>query len=367
MYRKNFLACGAAALMAVALACSKKPASPVTPTPAQTEAADAAPDGSTLKVSAPNPQSPVGGVVADTVVLVASASTAEFTQTPSLSYAFEIRSADGSNAICNATVAGSGSTVSWTPSCSLEFDTPYTWRVRATYQGSNGPWSSTASFRTAAGAYIREQEIRDVLTNGTTVGQRIGSVDFVPGVGARLNTTNSYIAYQLPRALQEGEFSFLATNVDEGNVCDKCKVMVMAEGCHVDVTDNDYRMTLEVRGSQYVSPGMISYRIITGITDNHRDTSRTAMTWTRTATYFFKMWWRTGRGGYEIRENGPTGRIVDAKDTGTDGRQYRPNPHCIYVGSGPARGGSQDATHAGMIAKHVWVSAAPRPNFPTVE
>ncbi len=367
MYCKKFLACGAAALMATALACSKKPASPVTPTAAQPDATDAAPDGSTLKVSAPTPQSPVGGGVVDTVVLVATAATAEFTQTPSLSYAFEIRSADGSNAICNTTVAGSGSTVSWTPSCSLEFDTPYTWRVRATYQGSHGPWSSSASFRTAAGSYIRDQEIRDVLTDGKTVGVKVGSVDFIPGVGVRLNDNTSYIAYQLPRALQEGEFSFLATNVDEGNTGDKSKVMAMAEGCHVDVTDNDYRMTLEVRGNQYVSPGMISFRIITGITDNHRDTSRTAMSWTRAATYFFKMWWRTGRGGYEIRENGPTGRVIDAKDTGTDGRPYRPDPHCIYLGSGPARGGIQDQTHAGMTAKHMWLSGAPRPNFPTVQ
>ena len=56
--------------------------------------------------------------------------------------------------VCTATVGGgSGSSVSWTPSCTLDFDAPHTWRVRATYppQGAFGPWSSTASFRSPAG------------------------------------------------------------------------------------------------------------------------------------------------------------------------------------------------------------------------
>lgn len=365
IYRK-LLPCALAAVLALALACSKGTPSPTSPTAAQPGAADAAPDGSTLKVSAPAPQSPVNGQQPDNVLLVTNRSTAEFANTPDLSYEFEIYNSANQRVYRGVQAGGSGSTVSHAVNAQLEFEQNHTWRVRAFFGSGVGPWSSAAAFRTPAGSYIANQEIRDVLTNGTTVGQRNGSIEFRGAEGVRLNTMTSYINYQLPQALEEGEFSFLATNVDEGNVCDKCKVMVMAEGCHADVTDNDYRMSLEVRGSLYPVPGQISFRVITGDTENHRDIPRASLSWNRTETYFFKMWWRTGVAGYEIRTGSATGPIKHEASTGTDGHPYRPSPHCVYLGSGPARGGFQDQTHQGMTVKHVWVSGRARPNFPSI-
>jgi hypothetical protein len=185
----------------------------------------------------------------------------------------------------------------------LEFDADFTWRARAEYQGAAGPWSADARFKAPAGGYIRGNEVFDPLWNGTTAGTVVGPVTFVPGVGLRLETQLSYVAYELPENLQEGEYSFMATNVDEGNPGDKSKVMSMAEGFG-DVTDNDYRQTLEVRGTDYVTPGTVSYRIITGDAreEFHRisDAPRVSVNWTRANWYFFKIWWRTGSAGYEI-------------------------------------------------------------------
>src|SRR5687768_5006697 len=147
--------------------------------------------------------------------------------------------------VCTATVGGgSGSSVSWTPSCTLDFDAPHTWRVRATYppQGAFGPWSSTASFRSPAGGYVRQGEIFDPLSNGKSAGNAVG-VQFIAGVGARFNGHDSRITYQFDQPLQSGEFSLMVTGIDEGNPGDKTKIMAMQEGGS-DITDNDYRMTV---------------------------------------------------------------------------------------------------------------------------
>ena len=140
MQYKTLVVCASAAALAAALACSKNPESPVAPSPSQPGVADAAADGSTLKVSAPTPQSPVNGQQPDSLVLTAGKSTATYgTETP-LSYEFEIKNS-GNTTVCGPTVVGggSGSTVSWTPSCTLVFDQPHTWRVRAAVNNARGP------------------------------------------------------------------------------------------------------------------------------------------------------------------------------------------------------------------------------------
>jgi hypothetical protein len=143
----------------------------------------------------------------------------------------------------------------------------------------------------------------------------------------------------------------------------------MGEGAHEDVTDNDYRNTLEVRGRDYQGVhGTVSYRMITGTTENHVDANqpRSEPEWTRSEWYFFKMWWKTNndnQAGYEIRRGSPNGPLHDEGRVRTDGHPYRPSPWYIYLGSPPARGGPGNATHAGMTVRDVWVSDRTRPDF----
>ena len=161
MQYKTLVVCASAAALAAALACSKNPETPVAPSASQPGTADAGPDGSTLKVSAPTPQSPVNNQQPDTLVLTAAKSTASYgSQTP-LSYEFEIKIVGG----------GAGASVSYTPTCTLEFDQPFSWRVRAAVNNGRGPWSATANFRSPSGGYIRDNEVFDPLTNGKTAGK----------------------------------------------------------------------------------------------------------------------------------------------------------------------------------------------------
>src|SRR5687767_5609107 len=231
MYQKRFVLCSATALLALAVACSKTPQTPASPAASTDVVGDAAPDGSTLKVTAPTPQSPVNGAQPDSLTFVAGASSAQFpgVSVPALSYQLEVKTAAGTT-VCTATANSSGSTVSFNPTCNLEFETNHTWRVRATLGSAVGPWSAAATFRSPAGGFIRRNEVFDPLTNGRTVGEIVGSVTFLPGVGVRLNDFGSHIRYRLPETLTQGEFSLIITNVATNTEGDKTKVFAMSEG-----------------------------------------------------------------------------------------------------------------------------------------
>jgi hypothetical protein len=367
MQHTKLLACASAAVLAFAVACSKDSPSPVSPSGSQPGVADAAPDGSTLKVSAPTPVSPVNNQQPDgALVLVASKAQGKFADvTPS--YEFEIHR--GTTRVYTSGVtggAGSGpNNVAHTPTAALEFDQQYTWRVRAVLQGAVGPWSSAATFRAPAGGYIRDNEILDPLTNGITVGTPIG-VQFVGNEGVRLLGHTSRITYELPVNLQQGEFSLMARGYDEGSPGDKTKIMSMQEG-YDDLTTNDYRMTVEKRGRSYVTPGAVTWRIIMGEADDHDriiDGFRTGVAFSDERWYFWKFTWGTGRAALEVREDGPGGRVIYASSASERGFRYRPVPHVVHLGAPPGRAGAGDASIPGAIYKNVWLSSRPRPTFP---
>jgi hypothetical protein len=367
MHRKTLFASAFVCLM-FAIGCGKDNPSPVSPSGSTGADTGAAADGSTLKATAPTAQSPTGGVrVEGQVVLRIANAQAKFATVP-LTYRFEVFNQAGQRVYEADQVPQGNGTTSHAVTESLEFNKAHTWRARAEYFSAYGPWSASAAFVTPEGGYIRGNELMDPLTNGKTVGRVVGEVTFVPGKGARIENNLSRITYELPTTLQQGEYSFVAQGVDEGNIGSKVKVMSMGEG-HGDVTANDYRMTIEVRGRDYTTaPGTVSFRIITGEAGNPgrvHDTRRRVVPWTRSETNFFRMWWQTGRAGYEIRRDGPNGPIKDQGSVVTDGHPYRPAPHVIHVGSPLARAGAKNSSHPQMTVRNVWVSGRPRPSFLT--
>jgi hypothetical protein len=368
------LVSGALAL-AVAVACSQpgtpSPNSPVAPTPE-----NLGPGGSTLKVPAPNLLSPANNAqvtVTQNVPLVASNVAGTNAAFP-VTLEYEIRllgSTPGGTLIANPKIPQSGgSSTTYSLPNTLETSALYTWRVRATYSGAFGPWSSLFTFKAPdiPPSYITANEIFDQMTDGKTVGTVNGPVQFIPGVGVKMLAQNSNISYTFNSPLQAGTFSMMVTGADESNPGDKAKVLSMMEGGG-DITANDYRVTAELRGRSYITPGAVQARIITG--DSHEengrifDTARIAVDFSDERWYLWRITWRTGQFTLEVRENGPNGPIKYSQTIGTGSFAYRPVPHVIYVGAPVGRAGPIDATVAGMIVKNVWVSASQtRPLFP---
>jgi hypothetical protein len=204
----------------------------------------------------------------------------------------------------------------------------------------------------------------DPLTNGRTAGSISGPTQFIPGTGIQLMDHTSFVTYALPDTLQEGEMSMMILNADEGNPGDKSKVFSMQEGPDInDITTDDYRMTVELRGRNYGAPGSVTFRIIPGDGDP-RDAERQQVNFNSSIWYFWRFTWRGGVANLEVKENGPNGRTVFSHATGIGGHPYRPTPHMVHLGAPAGRAGLLDATMPGIIIKNVWVSSRPRPAFP---
>lgn len=359
MLHKKFAFCTATALLAAAVACSDSPDSPAAPAGTPPASGNAAPDGSTLKVSAPTPQSPVNNAQPQTLMLVAGTSAPLFANgnPPALTYEFQVLTTGGTvvNA-CTTTASPAGNRVSASPSCALEFDTNYRWRVRARLGAAVGPWSE-ATFKSPAGGFLNEQGVYDPLINGTTVGEIVGDVTFIPGVGVRLNNAESHIRYPLPRTIVQGEFSLVVTGVATNTEGDKTKIMGMSEGLS-DIVTNDRRMTVEKRGNP---EGIVAWRFISR--DDQVDTEgaeREFVPFDENLPYLWTATWRDQFFNVEIQRGGGSGESIYSKGKHYDGA-YDPNPHFAFIGSPIGRSGPTAATVPGMIVRHVWISANPRP------
>ena len=359
MNQKRFVLSFAAALFAATLACSKSNQSPVTPTPSSDLVGDAAPDGSTLKVTAPTPQSPINGGQPDTLSLVSGVSTAKFAASPPpFSYEFQILTSGGSVISgCSSTASAGGGTVTTQPTCTLEFDTNHRWRVRARLGSAFGPWSSEASFKSPSGGYIRGNEVYDPLVNGRTVGEIVGPVTFIPGVGVRLEDFGSHIRYRLPQTLLQGEFSIIVTGMPTNTEGDKTKVMAMSEGLD-DLIVNDRRMTIEKRGDP---EGIIAWRVITHLDqiDTEGAAERLFVAFDQNQSYLFTATWN-GFFNLSIKRGGDTGPTIYSKGKPYHGA-YDPDPHYAFIGAPVGRSGITAASVPGMIVRQVWISPRPRP------
>ena len=143
-----------AALIAFTIACSNTPGSPTSPSTGTGGAdAPALPDGSTLKVSAPTPLSPVGGVEVTDLDpdLIIRNSTPTYHPGPlnGLAYVFEVRDEEGRVVYTSpAVAAGAGNETRHEIGRDLDANEVHTWRAYATYLGRRGPMSTPATFKT---------------------------------------------------------------------------------------------------------------------------------------------------------------------------------------------------------------------------
>lgn len=352
------------AVLGTTIACGAT-TTPTSPASTSVNSADAGASGETLKIGAPTPTSPIGGLQLQTttVVLNFTAPTGTFaTFTPS--YELELKNAAGT-VVANPTIT----TTSYTVTASLTLDSNHTWRVRAVYQGKVGPWSTTATFKTQVAAFISGNTLYDPLAAGITVGSRVGSTTFVAGQGLRLNNSDAHVRYNMPTALTSGQFSMMILGADEGAPnSDKSKVFSMQEGSG-DITSNDYRMTAELRGASYVPAGAVTCRIIDGdATNEHNihDCTRIPLVFDSSRWYFWSFTWGNGSARLTVQRDNEAGATLYSQGVGLV-RTYNPQPHVLYLGAPVGRAGNQDATiNGGPIYKNVFAGPTARPTFPSL-
>jgi hypothetical protein len=349
---------GAVATLAVVIACGGgEKGNPVSPSSSAAGGADAGAGGETLKVTAPTLKSPANGARLEAFgpTLDVNPATAKFTTNVPLAHRFQIL--NGSTVIAEFRTSGT----TWVVDANLNENTSYGWRARGEQGGAFGPWSDTWTFTTPEQpeGYIRGNELYDPLFNGRTVGQIVGPVTFIPGVGAKIEGPASYIQYNLPQTLTGGEFSILVTNMRTNTEGDKTKVMAMAEG-DADITTNDRRFTIEKRGNP---PGTIAWRVLTS--NQQIDTvgaERVRREFDPNQTYFWRASWGNNRFDLLIKNGGVNGNTIYSFGKNYRG-VYDPNPHRAYIGGPAGRAGLDSGSVDGMIVRQVWISSRPRPSF----
>jgi hypothetical protein len=347
-------------------ACSKNPATPASPS-ATSHISDSSAntDGTTLKVTAPIPQSPANNQRLETagdIALTVTNGTSRFGATDVLRYRFQVHNANGENVINAGNIPAGNERTTYVIPSALEGDQTYSWRARVEMGSAFGPWSDTVYFFVPVNeGYMRGPELYDPLANGKTVGEIFGPTSWIPGKGIRLETQLSYVRYQLPQTVLEGEFSMLVTDLATNTEGDKTKLFAMSEG-DADLTTNDRRMTVEKRGDP---AGVIAWRLITH--DDQVDTEgpaeRLQVDFDPSQVYFWKATWRNNRFNLEIREGGVDGRTIYNKGKDFEGRAYDPNPHWAYLGAPVGRSGEAGASVDHVTIRQVWLSGRERPAF----
>jgi hypothetical protein len=368
MLRLKSSVCGAAALIALSFACGRQNASPVSPGTSGAAPGPAAPDGSTLKVSAPVPTSPINDqVLSDFPTLTATGAAPKFGPAPAgVTYRFQVFNDAGAQVVDSGQQGGPSYRVTGV----LEFKKRHTWRVRAELADTFGPWSAVASFISSEGGYIRGNEVFDPLYNGVTVGEIHGPVTFLPNQGIKLETNQSFVKYTIPVTITAGEFSMEVMGLRPNNSGDKSKVFAMASGAPDFITD-PYRADIQYRGTGGVPPNSITYRVLFGsATDldvryEPTTTQRLSAVYNLdpNATYYWKFTWGNGKVRLTVqngraKDNGQV--FYDVARNATNGA-YNPQPHIAYIGAPTGRSGAEAASIPGSIFRNVWIGARPRP------
>ena len=339
-----------------------------------------APTGTTqsgpVTLTAPSPVSPVNGDQLSTLrpTLVVQNGTSS-NQSGTRTYEFQVSDrsdfALGASLTASFLVAvnqtgvpegGDGRTSFAVPS-DLQPTTRMYWRARMVQGTTNSDWTSPAMFKTKLVGYNRPNELYDPLVHSETIGQIFGSVTFISGRGAQLNTQSSYIRYQLANTITSGEFSVLVEGLAPGAAGSKFKIFSMQSGTG-NLIDNPYMSNVQYRGAVDGNPdNSISFKALYGsFADNRKLEPMSANRLVRlldpSRAYFWKWTW-----GSEVRlvvQEGINGGTIYNYSVPTAGT-YAPSPHYAYLGAN-TQGSVEEGSRPGAIIRQVWISDKPRPD-----
>jgi hypothetical protein len=358
MKRKKLLwMATAAAMIATAIACEKSGALVPTPSGGGTTAAEAP----TLKATAPELVSPIGGAQQKDGALGFTIKASQVASAgSSLTYRVQILNSGNDNVAGEGT--GGGLTIS--VNSALSPNTGYRWRARAELGALYGPWSNIEPFKSADKilGYIRGNEVYDPLIEGVTVG-RVGGgpVTFIPGQGVRIDAEESFIEYNVPQTMAAGEISVLVQGLDVNSSTEdpKLRVITAREGNDA-INDNPYRLSIDKRGN-----GAIAWRFLTNAPAYIETVGAERVTYPfhEALTYLVRASWGNGFFRVQYIEGGVGGNTIYDFGKGYD-REYTPFPFNAFIGS-PFKAGDRGEPSSldGMIARQLWISPNPRPAF----
>ena len=334
MSRNLVAVTGVVVLLGLTLACTSNSSTPLIPTtPSTSGTLGTAADGSTLKVTAPAPLSPINDQkpAIGPARLVVSPSTAPFVSAIAVKYRFQVF--NSANALVDNALVG---TTSYDVAADLTVNSRHTWRARAEGGNDFGPWSTTASFVAPETAFLGVNTFADPLTNGRTVGIQRGG-HFTSGQGWSADSLSGGIDYDLQQACTGCTLEFDVTNFGkaEGQGVDKdLKWITMGDaatfGDFGAFRNHPWKMHLEQRSDGNGTGMKITWRNGGFGEDDPGDhvlKMDPAVNWNSNEVFHFKLVWDGG--GFSVFVN-------DQEWFGAGFSQpYAPPNHRVSLGCWP--------------------------------
>jgi hypothetical protein len=239
----------------------------------------------------------------------------------------------------------------------LEFDAPHSWRVRATYRNSKGPWSTNGSFRTPVKAFLNPitGEVFDPLTEPIDASGRfsVGNVKggrFIPGQGWQATERTNGIDYDIPTC-PDCVVEFDMTGIGDGlGQPHDDKWLSMGDGSLFGdfnaFRDQDWKMTLEQRADGDGTGMKLIWRNGDAGDDDpgdHTGKQDPGPDWQENVKYHFVFDWNPG--GFKI--------IINGETWFEDGfaEPYAPPNHRVSIGCYPRGETRRDAIYSNFVIK----------------
>jgi len=258
---------------------------------------------------------------------------------------------------------GANGQTSFTPSVDLQPTTRMYWRARMIQGTVTSAWSATAVFRTKLVGFNRSGELYDPLIHGESVGVVIGSTTFIPGVGIRINDQRSYVLYDLPTTITNGEFSADVEGLAPNGPDHKLKIFSMSDGPG-DLYLSNYQVSTMYRGIAGNPPNCIAFKAVFGggspIEPDFAERSAAIMSLNPATTYHWKATWGT-EFRLSVRAGGLSGNEIYNLGFASNGRTYAPPRHMAYLGSTNGQSNNEPGSFPGAIYRNVWIGNRPRP------
>jgi len=349
----------------MASACGSK-GTPATPSPSPSPT----PTPTAPKVEAPTLRAPIAGQQLDTLKPALTLTNAVITgEAGTVTYEFEVSEVDtfpsGSRTSSEKGVAqgGDGAT-SWSPPSNLIPNFKYFWRARATAANVASPtdWSQTETFRTQTrGFVVAGQEVYDPLTDGSTVGSRIGG-RFVAGQGWKADSDADGIFYDFG-SCTSCTVEFDVTNFGRAVGASRSKDykwLTMGDastfGNFLAFRNHPWKMHLEQRSDGNGTGMKLIWRngdIGDGNPGDHENRNDSTVDWRANVVYRFTLRWTPAAFSVRVGIVNADGTVGDDREwfSGSfGGRAYAPPFLRISLGCYP-----RTETMAGAIWRNVHI------------
>lgn len=314
-------------------------------------------------LSAPTPSSPINDAQLDTLRPTLVVTNATSTESGAKSYEFQIsdRNDFATTVVSQSGIAEGSGTTSFTPATDLPASSRMYWRARASQGGTLSAWCDPAQFRTKAGGFNRAGELFDPLTNGQTIGTRVGSTTFLGERGLRVDNPTSWVKYQLAETLTSGEISVLVEGLAPNNPGFKSRIFSMMDGGD-SLFQSPYLFNVQYRGVSGNPDNAISFKLLNGgeafkFEPDFAQRAAAIRSLSPSTTYLWTATWGPSF-RLTIREGGPTGGVVYDIVMPTSGT-YSPTPHTVYLGANDAA--FESGSYPGAIYRNFWVGRGTRP------